>query len=81
MPLQRISEVLAQVRANSPKREYVTDWKSMIPAGSRWFPGCPGDPACKVCEGTGYLRMEVPVGHVFFGRVFLCDCTARMGRA
>lgn len=53
----------------------VADWKAHIPAGSRWHPGDPGDPACKICEGIGYLRLEgLSVNNPNFGKVFLCDC-------
>jgi hypothetical protein len=51
-----------------------------VPSGSRWFPGCPGDPTCEECEGTGYIRLEVPPGHPACGRIFLCSCVAgRLG--
>ncbi len=32
------------------------------------------DPGCPLCHGAGYLRMEVPVGHPNFGRLFPCQC-------
>lgn len=36
--------------------------------------GLAGDPNCPVCEGTGYLRADVPVGHPDFGRMQICTC-------
>jgi hypothetical protein len=75
--IKTISDVMAELknnRRNDPK--LVRDWKEMLPEGSRWFPNCPGNPACKVCDGIGYLRIEgLPVGHPYFGKLVLCDCT------
>jgi len=76
-----ISEVMIELqdRSNS-KAKLVRDWRALLPSRSRWFPGCPGDPACRECEGLGYLRIEgLPVSHPYFGKLILCDCTA--GRA
>jgi len=60
------------------KQKHAEGWREGLPKGSRWFPGCPGDPACKECEGTGYLRLDLPVGHPGFGKLLLCSCVARM---
>jgi DNA replication protein DnaC len=30
---------------------------------------------CSICKGTGYLRMDVPVGHQHFGKLIPCQCT------
>lgn len=75
-----LSEVLAEMKQarNSPKM--VRDWRALLPAGSKWHPGDPGNPACKECDGTGYLRLDgLSVGHPYFGKIILCDCTR--GRA
>ncbi len=32
---------------------------------------------CQVCQGTGYLRVDVPVGHPSFGRAVRCVCKNR----
>jgi DNA replication protein DnaC len=32
---------------------------------------------CPLCHGAGYLRMDVPVGHPNFGRLFPCQCKLR----
>lgn len=34
----------------------------------------PGDPDCEVCNGVGYLRLDVPVGHPQFGKLQVCQC-------
>ena len=33
-----------------------------------------GDPNCPHCHGSGYLRVDVPVGHPDFGRLEICTC-------
>jgi DNA replication protein DnaC len=38
--------------------------------GSRTGP----EPSCPRCQDAGWVRLEVPVGHPNFGRVFPCDC-------
>ena len=72
---KRFSEVVLELREREKNPRLVADWRTMIPQGSRWFPGCPGDPSCKTCEGMGYLRLEgLPIGHPYFGKIVLCDC-------
>jgi DNA replication protein DnaC len=34
----------------------------------------PGDPACPLCRGVGYLRQDLPVGHPEFGKLKTCTC-------
>ncbi len=33
-----------------------------------------GDPGCSLCHGLGYIRLDVPVGHPHFGKLFPCTC-------
>ena len=33
-----------------------------------------GDPDCPLCHGIGYIRLDVPVGHPDFGKLFPCPC-------
>ncbi len=35
------------------------------------------DETCPLCKGAGYVRVEVPVGHPNFGRLFPCECRTR----
>lgn len=35
-----------------------------------------GDPNCPICNGAGYVRYDVPLGHEKFGKVELCACRA-----
>jgi DNA replication protein DnaC len=37
-------------------------------------PGGVGEPDCAVCRGLGYIRLDVPVGHAHFGKLFPCTC-------
>lgn len=74
--VKTVSDVIQEMKMNRNSSKIVRDWKTLIPPGSRWNPKDPGDPACKTCEGTGYLRLEgFPIGHPYFGKIFLCDCT------
>ena len=36
-----------------------------------------GDPACTLCNGLGYLRRDLPVGHPEFGKISICECRHR----
>ncbi len=35
----------------------------------------PEEPACPRCDGAGFVRKAVQLGHPDFGRVFACECT------
>ncbi|RLC89488.1 MAG: DNA replication protein DnaC [Chloroflexi bacterium] len=35
-----------------------------------------GDPHCPICGGLGYIRLDVPLGHPDFGKLFPCACRA-----
>jgi DNA replication protein DnaC len=50
-----------------------------IPIGprSRGDISTPPAPACPRCQGAGWVRHDVPVGHPSFGRLFPCDCKSR----
>lgn len=73
--METVKDIIAQIRTRKGGTELVRDWKSMIPADSKWQPNDPGNPACKLgCEGTGYVRLDLPLGHPKFGHVFLCEC-------
>jgi DNA replication protein DnaC len=34
-------------------------------------------PVCPKCKGAGWLRLDVPLGHPSFGRLFRCECQQR----
>ncbi len=33
-----------------------------------------GDPNCPNCQGLGYYRLDLPLGHPEFGKIHLCEC-------
>lgn len=74
--MQTIAEALAELKrsVNAPEMQYVEDWKAHIPSWSRWTPGSRAKPDCPICKGFEYLRVDVPVGHPMFGKMFLCEC-------
>ncbi len=39
-----------------------------------------GDPDCPICHGSGYIRLDVPLGHPQFGKIQLCTCRASQAR-
>jgi DNA replication protein DnaC len=39
-----------------------------------WKHDLPGDPNCPICDGVGYLRQDLPVGHPDFGKLHVCTC-------
>jgi hypothetical protein len=76
-----IKDVLAEMADKRGNPQLVRNWKDLLPPGSNWHPGDPGDPACKECNGTGYLRLEgLPVGHKYFGKIIFCECAAEKVR-
>jgi DNA replication protein DnaC len=50
--------------------------KESMPTSSNTEPRefMPGDPSCPHCQGIGYLRKDVPLGHPDFGRLTICSC-------
>ena len=44
------------------------------PAGSNGAAAKEPSWRCPVCKDAGWVRMEVPVGHPNFGRLFPCEC-------
>jgi hypothetical protein len=74
-----IQEVLSELKAEKQRGgKIVKNWHDGLPSTSKWYPGSKADPLCKECEGMGYLRLDLPVGHRYFGKVFTCECVGRM---
>ncbi len=42
--------------------------------GDSYLTSEPSEPLCPVCEGRGWVRKQVPLGHQDFGEVFPCQC-------
>ena len=76
--MQTLSEALAAMRGKRQDRgpRLVDNWRDEVPSGSRWRPGDVGNPNCPDCLGVGYVRLDVPVGHEFFGKLLVCECSA-----
>lgn len=39
--------------------------------------GLPGDPACPICHGVGFVRQDLPITDPDFGKVVICQCRIR----
>lgn len=79
--MQTIAEALSQLQQNTQatngKKLYIPEWKKEIPPWSLWEPGFTGRPDCRGCLGLGVVRVEVSIGHPFFGKLFSCECVGR----
>jgi len=70
---ERIDETLKKIAAATSKESSPTSSNTedgTTPAQSDLL----GDPDCPHCQGLGYLRAEVPVGHPDFGKILSCTC-------
>ena len=80
--VKSIKDVMAEMATQqTASPQLVADWKSMIPPDSNWHPNDPGDPFCKKCDGSGYIRLAgLPVGHPYFGKILFCECAEQKVR-
>lgn len=46
----------------------------MNPSPASIAPVSHENPPCEACNGAGYLRYDVPVGHALFGQIVPCRC-------
>ncbi len=69
-----LADNLKNIHAENERKQYVKNWKDTLPEGSHWTPGSHGNPACKICEGRGWIRLDVPTWHPKFGKLQLCEC-------
>ena len=74
--MNTLADNLKEIReANRLKKDkYILNWRENLPEGSQWFPGSTGLPTCQLCNGLGWLRQDLPVGHPEFGKLVKCDC-------
>jgi DNA replication protein DnaC len=70
--MSKIEETLKKIAGDTSKVNSQNS-SSTDPAGITGH-DLPGDPNCPYCGGTGYLRLDVPLGHPEFGRLQLCAC-------
>ena len=80
---KRIREELERLKrrlAGHPKGDdnNIPAWKREIPTWSHWEPGMPGNPSHRACLGTGYYRLDLPLGDPHFGDVLICECVPEM---
>jgi DNA replication protein DnaC len=66
---EEINDILKRAAENISKTSSQTSSKT-----ERAAQDTPGDPACEICGGLGYIRKDVPMGHPEFGKIFPCKC-------
>jgi DNA replication protein DnaC len=71
--MSKIEETLRKIAADT-LRENSPNLSSTEPHPSQGSTASLGDPNCPICGGSGYYRLDVPVGHVEFGRLQVCTC-------
>jgi len=64
MPKSKIEKTLQKIAENTSKENTPT-----ISSISTL-----GDPNCPYCHGTGYLRRDLPLDHLEFGKLEICVC-------
>ena len=67
-----IKEILKKTAENISKASSQSS-SSTESTGSRRY-RLAGDPDCPHCSGLGYVRLDVPIEHVDFGKVQVCVC-------
>lgn len=72
--MKTANEVVAEMKRRAASPQIERDWKQHISKTSKWYQGSKADPECKICEGMGYVRFDLPVGHYDFGKIFECEC-------
>lgn len=68
---EKIEETLKRLAAGTSRENSQT---SGTPEAGRQNSDRAGDPNCPHCQGTGYLRDDLPLGHPEFGRLRICVC-------
>jgi DNA replication protein DnaC len=68
--MSKIDETLKKIAAGIPSGK--TESSDRVPEEE--IHDLPGDPNCPQCEGLGYLRVDLPVGHPEFGKLRICNC-------
>jgi DNA replication protein DnaC len=71
----KIDETLQKIAAGMSKASTPTSSSTETASASAAPPAAlSGDPACPICQGLGYYRLDLPVGHPEFGRLHICSC-------
>lgn len=66
---EKIDKTLAKVQKDTQKASSKNISSADVPVVESL-----GKPDCKICEGAGFLRSDVPIGHPDFGRLEACVC-------
>ena len=74
--MQTLGEVISDMKTEQRQAHFFASPKVSLPEGSKWQPGCVGNPACKKCWGLGYLSPDLPHYHPKFGALVFCDCVS-----
>lgn len=76
--MMAVRDVLARMKVDDAARQQAREQNGgyVVPLGSRWRLGDVGKPDCPMCRGTGYVRLDLAVGHPQFGKLHFCDCSA-----
>jgi DNA replication protein DnaC len=68
--MSKIDETLKKIAGGMPSGNPQSG--DDLPARGKY--DLPGDPACPICQGVGYLRTDRPVDHPDFGKLEICSC-------
>ncbi|MBN1260985.1 MAG: ATP-binding protein [Anaerolineae bacterium] len=74
--MKSIGEIAKQMGDATSRENTATSSNIDRSVSGETAPALPGDPHCPVCGGLGYVRLDVPVGHPDFGKLFPCACRA-----
>jgi DNA replication protein DnaC len=71
----KIADVIAaaQARRTRPAPE-----PPAVALRHRLSDGTPGRADCPACHGAGYFRVDVPLGHPYYGKILECECAAAL---
>ena len=61
---QTISEVISQLQVTAAEKDTAKQHDQ------------PGRPGCPDCQGSGYMKLDLPIHHPNFGQIHICDCRA-----
>ncbi|MDP2727944.1 MAG: ATP-binding protein, partial [Dehalococcoidia bacterium] len=66
--MENIGEILKKISSRQSTSKVNT------PESSSTKDGRETPPLCPICQGSGYVRVEVPVDHPDFGQALVCQC-------
>jgi DNA replication protein DnaC len=66
---EKIEKTLAKMQSDIPKASSTNTSTGIKPKSELL-----GNPNCPYCQGVGFVRYEVPMGHEKFGKIEICVC-------